>query len=74
MSDLLATETKVFDDHREEWLRNHSGAYVAIRGDEIAGFFESYAEAFQAGLTQFGAQKNFLIEQVCQTEPAYFFF
>lgn len=72
MSDLLAHEAKVFEEHRKEWLRDHAGEYVAIQGEEIAGFFESYADAFRAGLARFGAKKNFLIEQVWQTEPAYF--
>lgn len=74
MSDLLAKETKIFEDHREEWLRDHAGTYVAIQGEVIAGFFNSYGDAFKAGLARFGAQKNFLIEQVWQTEPAYFVF
>lgn len=74
MSDLLAVETKVFQDRREEWLPEHTGAFVAIQGEEVAGFFESYADAFTAGLQCFGAQKNFLIRQIWQTDPVYFVF
>jgi hypothetical protein len=74
MTNLLATETKVFEDHRSEWLRDHAGSYVAIRDEEVAGFFASYADAFKAGLARFGPQKNFLIEQISKTEPVYFVF
>jgi len=74
MSDLLARETKVFEDHRNEWLLDHAGAFVAIRDDEVAGFFESYGDAFTAGLQHFGASRSFLIRQVWQTEPIYFVF
>lgn len=71
---LLATELKVFRSHRDEWLREHADAFVAIQGKEVGGFFESYAEAFRAGLVWFGGQQSFLIRQVRQTEPVYFVF
>jgi hypothetical protein len=71
---LLATELETFQSHRDEWLRDHAGTYVAIQGDQTAGFFESYAEAFKAGLARFGASRNFLIKEVWQTEPVYFVF
>jgi hypothetical protein len=74
MSDLLAIETKVFQDHRDEWLRDYAGRYVAIRDEEVAGFFDSYGEAFTAGLQRFGSKQNFLIQQVWQTDPVYFVF
>lgn len=74
MSDLLTMETRVFQARREEWLREHAGTFVAIQGEDVAGFFDSYAEAFKAGLARFGSKQNFLIEQVWRTEPVYFVF
>jgi hypothetical protein len=74
VSDLLAKETKIFQDRREEWLREHAGSYVAIRDEEVAGFFDSYGDAFKAGIKRFGAARNFLIRQVWQTDPVYFVF
>lgn len=74
MSELLATETRIFRERREEWLREHAGAYVAIQGEDVAGFFESYADAFKAGLQRFGSRQNFLIQQVWQNDPVYFVF
>ena len=71
---ILATETELFRDHRDEWVRDHAGTYVAIQGNQVAGFFDSYAEAFKAGLARFGSRQNFLIEQVWRTEPVYFVF
>ena len=73
-SPLLAAELEVFRNHHAEWLRNHAGTYVAIQGEQVEGFFESYADAFKAGLARFGAQQNFLITQVWQAEPVYFVF
>jgi hypothetical protein len=74
MSDLLVKETRLFQDRREEWLRDHAGAYVAIRDEEVAGFFDSYGDAFAAGLQRFGPTRNFLIQQVWQSDPVYFVF
>jgi len=69
----FAAELKVFEQHRQEWLRVHPGAFVAIQGDVIAeGFFTTYAEAFKAGLQKFGVRRVFLVKQVWVTEPVYF--
>jgi hypothetical protein len=73
-SDLLAKETEVFQSHHQEWLRDHAGEYVTIRDEEVAGFFDSYGDAFTAGLRRFGSSRSFLIRQVWQTEPVYFVF
>lgn len=73
-SGLLEVELKTFQSHREEWLRDHPGTYVAIQGDQAAGFYGSYAEAFTAGLHRFGGDRNFLIKEVWRTEPVYFVF
>ena len=70
---LFSTELSVFEKHRQEWLHAHSGAYVAIQDDIVAeGFFDTYAEAFKAGLQKFGVRRVFLVKQVWFTEPVYF--
>jgi hypothetical protein len=69
----FSAELAVFEQHRNEWLRSHPGEYVAIQDDVIAeGFFSTYAEAFKAGLQEFGVRRGFLIKQVWMTEPVYF--
>jgi len=71
--DPFSVELRVFERHRREWSRSHRGEYVVIQGDVIAeGFFDSYAEAFRAGLRKFGARHEFLVKQVWPTEPVYF--
>jgi len=68
----FAIELAVFDQHREEWYRSHPGCFVAIQdGVIVDGFFETYAEAFNAGLRKFGVQRGFLVKQVWATEPVY---
>jgi hypothetical protein len=69
----FSTENKVFEQHREEWLRSHPGEYVAIKDGVVAeGFFGTYAEAFKAGLRRFGVSRYFLVKQILTTEPVYF--
>jgi len=71
--ETFETELSVFEKHRREWSRSHPGKYVAIQDATIVeGFFNSYAEAFKAGLQKFGVRRSFLIKQVWNTEPVYF--
>lgn len=68
----FSTENKVFEQHRKEWLLSHPGEFVAIQDDVILeGFFGTYAEAFKAGLHEFGIRRRFLVKQVWVTEPVY---
>lgn len=67
----FSAELKVFEKHRQEWVRSHPGQYVAIQGDAVEGFFGTYAEAFKAGLSAFGVRRGFLVKQVWTTEPVY---
>jgi hypothetical protein len=70
---LFSAELKVFETHRQEWARSHAGAYVVIQDNVVLeGFFDSYAEAFKAGLHRFGVRRAFLVKQVWVTEPVYF--
>jgi hypothetical protein len=69
----FSAELKVFQEHREEWLRSNLGEFVVIQDAAVAdGFFGTYAEAFKAGLQRFGVRREFLVKQVCATEPLYF--
>lgn len=69
----FTAEIRVFERHREEWLHSHLGEYVAIQGNIVVeGFFDTYAEAFEAGLGKFGVRRCFLVKQIWITEPAYF--
>lgn len=68
----FSEELKVFQQHREEWLRSNPGKFVVIQDSVVAdGFFGSYAEAVRAGLQKFGVSRSFLVKQVWITEPVY---
>jgi hypothetical protein len=69
---LFSTELRVFEKHRQDWSRWHSGEYVVIRDEVIAEeFFGTYTEALKASLKKFGARRGFLVKQIWVTEPVY---
>jgi len=69
----FSDELRVFQEHRDEWLRSNAGKFVVIQNSTVAeGFFETYSEALKAGLQRFGVDRGFLVKQVWKTEPVYF--
>jgi hypothetical protein len=70
---LFSNELRVFQEHRDEWLRTKAGKFVVIQDSVVAeGFFDTYSEALKAGLQAFGVDRNFLVKQVWTTEPVYY--
>lgn len=68
----FSEELKVFQAHREEWVRTNAGKFVAIQDSVVAdGFFSTYAEAVKAGLGMFDIRRGFLVKQIWMTEPVY---
>lgn len=66
-------ELNLFEEHRKEWSAAHPGEYVVIQdGNILEGFFKEYADAFKAGLREFGVRRPFLVKQIWMTEPVYF--
>jgi len=68
---ILESELRVFENHRREWLRAHLGKFVVIGKGKVAGFFDDYESALQAGLQKFGLNSEFLVKQVAAEEPVY---
>jgi len=69
----LEIELGVFGENRAKWAESHFGKFAVIQDKTIVdGFFDSYEDAFLAGVRQFGTTRNFLIKQVWITEPVYF--
>ena len=69
--ETLAEELKIYEAHKLEWLRLHSGKFVVIVGHEVIGFHRDYESGFKAGLAAAGLGKNFLLKQVSREEPVY---
>ena len=65
----LRREQAVFDASLVEWLSDHAGKYVLIKGSEVGGFYESRDQALSAGYARFGFGP-LLVKQVLRAEPA----
>lgn len=63
MSQPLEHESRVFDQHIEEWRRGRLGKFVLIKGDDVVGFFDSLDKAFTVGTGRFGLEP-FLVRQI----------
>jgi len=68
----LKKEYKIFRSHLNQWLTQHSGEFVLIKGIEVIGFFETYEGALNAGLQRFG-NVPFFIKAVLEKEEVHVF-
>jgi hypothetical protein len=64
-------ELRVFEAKKESWLREHASHFVVIRGNTVAGFYPTYAQAYEAALRKFGFEQLFLIKQVMVEEQVF---
>ena len=62
-------EQAAFDARLDEMLREHPAEFVLFQGGKPVGFFPTYDEAYQAGLTAFGADSPFLVSEVKRRVP-----
>jgi len=61
---MLEKEYALYDSHRGEFLAEHAGKFVVIKGDRIVGFYPSERVALEAMKSeQLG---TFLVQQ-CQS-------
>ena len=64
-------ELRVFEAKKESWLREHANDFVVISGSTVAGFYPTYAQAYEVALGKFGLDRLFLIKQVMVEEQVF---
>ncbi len=60
---ILDIERAFFEQHRTEWLQEHSGKFAVVKNEDLIGFFDTAESAIQAGAARVG-HEPFLIKQV----------
>ena len=69
----LEAELAFFASHKEQWLRDHEGRFVLIRGTDFS-FFDSDEEAYRAGIDKWGDEpiliKQILRDDLVEDSPA----
>ncbi|MBU0760928.1 MAG: hypothetical protein KJ600_05230 [Nanoarchaeota archaeon] len=64
---LLAEEIETYEKHKSELLKEHSGEYVLIRGNEVVNTFESQKDAIKIGIEKFG-NTPFLVKKILEVD------
>jgi hypothetical protein len=70
----LATELEFYNLRKREWLQQHSGEYVVLRGRDVLGFYPAFSDAYTAGARAWGTGTDFLVRQVLEHEPIFLVF
>jgi hypothetical protein len=67
MVQVLETEVRTYERHRDQLLGKAEGTYVLIRTDQAIGVFDSKLDAIAQGYKQFG-NVPFLVKQILKVE------
>jgi len=62
---MLDTERDTYAKHAVEWNELHPGKFAVVKGDSLAGVFDTMDEALAAGARNYGLQP-FLVRQLGQ--------
>jgi hypothetical protein len=71
-TERLERELATYEKHKEELLNAHAGKFVLVHGDQVAGVWDTYKDALEAGYGNFGLEP-FLVKQVRGIEQIQFF-
>jgi hypothetical protein len=63
----LQKELHFYEKNKQEYLKLYKGQFVLIKEEKFVGTFTTDAEAYKAGLEQFG-NKPFFIKQVLEDD------
>ncbi len=66
----LEQELKYFEEQKEQLLLKHNGKFVLIKDDQFLGAFDTPADAYAAGVAQFGGEA-FLVKKVAEKEETF---
>lgn len=58
--ELFEEELKTYEAHKDELVAKGDGKYVLIQGSELAGIWETYEDALQAGYGRYGLKPFFV--------------
>ncbi|HMD98487.1 MAG TPA: hypothetical protein VKM93_14280 [Terriglobia bacterium] len=67
MANVLETELKAYEHHRDNLLSTAEGKFALVRGDAVVGVYESEIDAISEGYRRFG-NVPFLVKQIVRIE------
>jgi hypothetical protein len=67
MPEVLETELKTYEQHRDHLLETAEGKFVLIRNDQVIGVYDAKMDAIAQGYQQCG-NVPFLVKQILKVE------
>ncbi|HEX3655004.1 MAG TPA: hypothetical protein VHV55_04325 [Pirellulales bacterium] len=67
----LTAELAIYEQQKAELLKHGEGRFALIGNGNVAGVWDTYDDALQAGYEKFGL-KPFLVKQIASREPVQF--
>ena len=64
---MLDVEIDFFEKNRAQWLKQHPGNWVLVKGSDLLGVFPTQEEALSEGARLVGLQ-SFLVRPLVETE------
>jgi hypothetical protein len=65
----LQLEQDAFDSQLAEMMKEHAGKFVVFHGEHPVEFFDTFGQAYRAGIKMFGVDETFLISEVRERQP-----
>lgn len=65
---MFTESYETYQVHRKKWMEDHWGEYVAISVYDVAGFFPTFAQAFDAGRRRYGLGVFFLTLRIHESD------
>lgn len=64
---ILERELQHFEAIRDELLKHHAGKFALIKDDQLVGTYDSFKDAFEAGVDELG-NTSFLIKHIARDD------
>lgn len=65
----LQTEQEAFNAQLDELMKEHAGQFVLFHQKAPVGYFETFDQAYRAGLERFGVGGVFLVSEIVKRGP-----
>lgn len=67
----LRQELSHYQSLKSELLQCSEGKFIVIKGTAVAGLFDTFENAYIAGLQSFGSDTDFMVRRILQQESIF---
>ena len=73
-SKKMKTNLEYLQKNKKKLLKDYPHKYIVIHNQKVVEAFDSYADAANYAIAQFGTKSGFLVHQMVEEEPLNFVF